>query len=208
MSELRDISKMLLRVADFEQGAMPPKEFTLLVDRLEIGNRKIDNVSLKASYDRHLRLYLSYEFEAAFFTFITNDLEIKIFDHTFREPISLIPTFASSKSGSRTVVRMMPRVQPILIDFCKQASTVEAVLINGPNLFFKGQDQTFDAGDEIITVREFDSASDMRNQAQNLKFENIATGFLILQKKDGSSISANAAFKKISNFAKFLSFVR
>jgi len=200
--------KMLLRVADFEQGAMPPKEFTLVVDRLEIGNIKVNNVPLKASYDRHLRLYFSHELEAKFFTFIANDSEIKIIDHTFREPISLIPTSVSSNSDTQTLVRMMPRVQPMLIDLKEEAYTVEAILVNWPNLFFKGREHSFEAGDVKITIREFESASDMRNQANSLKFETIATGSLVLQKKDGTSISAKDALNRINNFARFFTFVR
>ncbi len=196
MSELGDISNTLLRTADFEQGTMPPKDFSLVVARLDAGGHEDENVFLTASYDRHLRLFLTYEFIEKELGLFLSLPEIKLSDPCFKEAISLIPTSVSSKSGSGTVVRMMPRVQPILIDFRKQADAVEAVLINGPNLFFKQQEHTFDAGDVMITVREFDSASDMRNQAQDLKFENIATGSLILQKKDGSSISASAAFSK------------
>lgn len=208
MTEPQKPSANFLRAADFEQGVMPSKDFALVVERLEIDGESYENVSLKANYDRHLRLNIFHEMDGIFPKIFSGNIDIRLLGKAFREPVDLLYTLITTKNFRQTRMELTPSIIPVLWETGKEALFAEAVVINGPPLFFKGMKLNFDLGDFDLVLTEFPTVFDMRKTGYEIKNENVATGYVILKRKDCSPIHAVSAYEKISHFCRFLTFVR
>lgn len=192
-----------LTAADFEHGLFPPREFELRGDKLAIGDADTPDVSLEARYDRHTTLYLDHHNPSDPFKLLSGHTNAILSGSDFPEPVELLSV---SMQADRTV--FLPRFQPLLWRRADAATSVSAILVNGPSLEYANGQLSFAVDQYTIECREFQSARDFRREARLHKDDSIATAELVMTATDGNPINADAALTELTNLSRFFTFVR
>jgi hypothetical protein len=199
----------LILPAGFERSLQTPSPFTLMAEQLLLDSEALQNVPLEAFYDRHMRLNLRHVIPSnpsRFFLDYPDNVQLT--GQNFPEAIELFAISLKSIPNGETEIVFTPRQEPLLMQLSEGGVRVEAVVINGPEIFFSNWQPEFEHNGICLTLREFLSVKELRNQKSNLKKDSVATGTLALVRKDGSDIKPDEAFKAVGHFSRFLTFVR
>ena len=187
---------------------MPPRDFAVPASELHIDNALEKNVRLEASYDRHMRLSFRYFGVLRPESFGAAQQKIWMSGHNFPEDVSLIATLKRITSDGTFEMRMASKTEPFLMRQRDDATHVNAVVINGPEIYLGEQHLLFEHDGFQINYEEFPKTEELREQKKGLRKDCIATGILKVSRTDKSIIEPNAALRAISHLARYLRFVR
>lgn len=196
-------STHLITAEAFDSGDVAQTTMMVAIGSLSIAGKALPGVDhLIARYNAHAELYLECSTEGRPFAKAIGENAV-ISGGELSEAVALIPI---QEDVSRIV--FVPRRQPFLLDWGRDARVASAVIVNAPNLQYCAEPLSFIRDAFQLTLRETTGAREAFQQLSLHKNDAVATGILDIARTDGAPLSHAAALEEAHRLNTFLTFVR
>lgn len=193
--------------SDFDGKVTPSIESSVLREAIfKCDDREMFAQEVKAQYDSELRLVMTLGGSFGLET-LSGQWSVK-FDGTDNRFIPLLSLSSSLKSDGNGFVSLIPKEEPLKIDFGGDISRFEVSVVNGPPLYIQDFEPVFDVQGLQVKFREFDFVRQLRKDAQLLRRDNVFTGILEIESSSGEISSLDETLKLINRIQRYLTFVR
>ncbi|WP_306111520.1 MULTISPECIES: hypothetical protein [Roseovarius] len=198
----------MYRTSNFEQGTPPQTPIEIPTD-LEIGEMSLPNEIVTFSYGPTFEIQMKMELsESPGLGLFVGSGEPNIKPRDFPECTKFLCLSRKFNSDGSGHLIFKPQTEPALSSLSGEANSVEAVVLNGPDLRLGGLGLELASNGVKFRYSQFESA---KNRFQDMSLpENkfFATGMVTIEREDLATIPPSDAWRILYRFARALSFVR